>query len=123
MTELELQLLALREDVAWPPTPDLATVVQARVAREPRRRERRARLPRRLVPALAALLLALVAFSVLLAASPETLVLASARREALLAALGALDERDRSVLTCRYLLELSEEETAAALGCRRGTVK
>ena len=33
------------------------------------------------------------------------------------------DERDRSVLTCRYLLELSEEETAAALGCRRGTVK
>ena len=28
-----------------------------------------------------------------------------------------------SVLTCRYLLELSEEETAAALGCRRGTVK
>jgi RNA polymerase sigma-70 factor (ECF subfamily) len=27
------------------------------------------------------------------------------------------------VLTCRYLLELSEEETAAALGCRRGTVK
>ena len=70
MTELELQLLALREDVAWPPTPDLATVVQARVAREPRRRERRARLPRRLVPALAALLLALVAFGVLLAASP-----------------------------------------------------
>jgi RNA polymerase sigma factor (sigma-70 family) len=56
-------------------------------------------------------------------ASPETLVLASARREALFAALGALDERDRSVLTCRYLLELSEEETAAALGCRRGTVK
>ena len=56
-------------------------------------------------------------------ASPETLVLASARRETLLAALAALDERDRSVLTCRYLLELSEEETAAALGCRRGTVK
>ena len=55
--------------------------------------------------------------------SPETLVLASAQRQALLAALGALDERDRSVLTCRYLLELSEEETAAALGCRRGTVK
>ena len=50
-------------------------------------------------------------------------MLASARREALLAALGALDERDRAVLTCRYLLELSEEETAAALGCRRGTVK
>jgi RNA polymerase sigma factor (sigma-70 family) len=57
------------------------------------------------------------------AASPETLVLASARRETLLASLAALDERDRAVLTCRYLLELSEEETAAALGCRRGTVK
>jgi RNA polymerase sigma factor (sigma-70 family) len=56
-------------------------------------------------------------------ASPETLVLAGARRETLLAALAALDERDRAVLTCRYLLELSEEETAAALGCRRGTVK
>jgi RNA polymerase sigma-70 factor, ECF subfamily len=56
-------------------------------------------------------------------ASPETLVLAGARRETLLAALAALDERDRSVLTCRYLLDLSEEETAAALGCRRGTVK
>src|SRR5262249_29286771 len=55
--------------------------------------------------------------------SPEALVLSSARREALLAALNALDERDRSVLTCRFLLELSEEETAAALGCRRGTVK
>jgi RNA polymerase sigma-70 factor (ECF subfamily) len=56
-------------------------------------------------------------------ASPETLVLAGARRATLLAALAALDERDRAVLTCRYLLELSEEETAAALGCRRGTVK
>ena len=55
--------------------------------------------------------------------SPETQVLSSARRDALLAALGTLDDRDRTVLTCRYLLELSEEETAAALGCRRGTVK
>ena len=27
------------------------------------------------------------------------------------------------MLACRYLLELSEEETAAALGLRRGTVK
>jgi RNA polymerase sigma-70 factor (ECF subfamily) len=27
------------------------------------------------------------------------------------------------VLGCRFLLELSEEETAAALGVRRGTVK
>ena len=27
------------------------------------------------------------------------------------------------MIACRYLLELSEAETAAALGCRRGTVK
>jgi RNA polymerase sigma-70 factor, ECF subfamily len=56
-------------------------------------------------------------------ASPESQLLASTRRDALLSALAELDERDRSVLTCRYLLDLSEEETAAALGCRRGTVK
>ena len=70
MTELELQLLALREDVAWPPTPDLATAVQARVAREPRRRTRRAWLPARLAPAVVALVLVLLAFGALLAASP-----------------------------------------------------
>jgi RNA polymerase sigma factor (sigma-70 family) len=57
------------------------------------------------------------------APSPEAQLLTAVRRDALLAALSELDERDRSVLTCRYLLELSEEETAAALGCRRGTVK
>ena len=34
-----------------------------------------------------------------------------------------LDERDRDVLTCRYFLELSEEETAVVLDVRRGTVK
>jgi RNA polymerase sigma factor (sigma-70 family) len=55
--------------------------------------------------------------------SPEAIVLSGGRRDALLAALNQLDERDREVLACRYLLELSEEETAAALGCRRGTVK
>src|SRR6185295_14006381 len=38
-------------------------------------------------------------------------------------ALNRLPERDRLVLACRYLLDLSEEETAAALACRRGTVK
>jgi RNA polymerase sigma factor (sigma-70 family) len=54
---------------------------------------------------------------------PEGSVVASAERDELLAALAALDERDRAVLACRYLLELSEQETAAALGCRRGTVK
>ena len=40
----------------------------------------------------------------------------------LLAAVSRLDDRDRDALTCRYL-ELSEDETAAALDVRRGTVK
>ena len=74
MTELELQLLALRDEVAWPPTPDLATAVQARVAREPRERERRglrAWLPGRLVPALVAVLVLLIALGAVLAASPS----------------------------------------------------
>jgi len=41
----------------------------------------------------------------------------------LLQALESLEERDRLVIACRYLLDLTEAETAAALGCRRGTVK
>ena len=57
------------------------------------------------------------------APSPEAAALSHARREELLAALGALDERDRGVLVHRFLLDLGEEETAAALGIRRGTVK
>ena len=52
------------------------------------------------------------------AAGPEP-----GERERLLAALGALREDDRLVISCRYLLDLSEQETAAALGVRRGTVK
>ncbi len=48
---------------------------------------------------------------------------ASERREQLLDALGRLGEADRLVIACRYLLELSEAETAAALGCPKGTVK
>lgn len=55
--------------------------------------------------------------------SPEAAVLAADRRDALLAVVNALDDRDRDVLACRYFLELSEEETAQVLGVRRGTVK
>jgi len=54
---------------------------------------------------------------------PERALLAAEDRSVLLAALDSLDERDRLVIGCRYLLELSESETAAALGCRPGTVK
>jgi RNA polymerase sigma factor (sigma-70 family) len=57
------------------------------------------------------------------APSPEADVLAAEERERLLAALEALPDDARLALSCRYLLELSEEETAAALGVRRGTVK
>ena len=38
-------------------------------------------------------------------------------------ALAALPERDRSVIACRFVLDLGEEETAAVLGIARGTVK
>lgn len=57
------------------------------------------------------------------ASSPELALLLAERDGALAAALERLDERDRQVIACRYLLELSEAETAAALGCRVGTVK
>jgi RNA polymerase sigma-70 factor (ECF subfamily) len=57
------------------------------------------------------------------APSPEDAVLAAARRTHLLAAVESLPEEQRDVITCRYLLELSEDETAAALGIRKGTVK
>ena len=57
------------------------------------------------------------------APSPEATVLVAERRETLLRALEHLREDDRDVISCRYLLELSEEETAQTLGLRRGTVK
>jgi RNA polymerase sigma-70 factor (ECF subfamily) len=55
--------------------------------------------------------------------SPEAALLDSERRAELLAAIERLGEGHRLAIGCRYLLGLSEEETAAALGCRRGTVK
>ena len=57
------------------------------------------------------------------APSPEAAALDRERDEALLAALAQLSEADRQILTCRYLLDLSEAETADTLGLRRGTVK
>jgi RNA polymerase sigma-70 factor (ECF subfamily) len=55
--------------------------------------------------------------------SPEQWSLAADERRQLLAALDRLSEQDRSVIGARYLLELSEAETAEALGIARGTVK
>ena len=57
------------------------------------------------------------------APSPEAALVSSERREELLTALESLRDDDRLVLACRYLAGLSEQETAAALGLRRGTVK
>jgi len=57
------------------------------------------------------------------ASDPLALAIAGERRGELLAALSALGSRDREVLSLRYLLDMSEQEMALALGCRRGTVK
>ncbi len=57
------------------------------------------------------------------APSPETGVIAGERRDAVLAALGELRERDRRIIEYRYFLGLSEAETAEVLGVAKGTVK
>ena len=57
------------------------------------------------------------------APSPEAAVLANEARRELLAGLERLSHDDRLVIGCRYFLELSEAETATALGVPRGTVK
>ena len=55
--------------------------------------------------------------------SPEAALLALERSSELRAAIERLAERDRLAICCRYLLELSEAETATALGWPLGTVK
>src|ERR1700694_3753450 len=57
------------------------------------------------------------------APSPEAEVVAAEDSHQLLDRVTALSEEDRLVITSRYLLELSGEETAAALGIPEGTVK
>jgi RNA polymerase sigma factor (sigma-70 family) len=57
------------------------------------------------------------------APSPEDATLDADEHARLLAALEQLPADAREVLACRYLLQLSEEETAAALDVARGTVK
>jgi RNA polymerase sigma-70 factor, ECF subfamily len=57
------------------------------------------------------------------APSPEAALLAREQRAELLAAIETLGEEQRQVVACRSILGLSERETAAALGCRPGTVK
>jgi RNA polymerase sigma factor (sigma-70 family) len=57
------------------------------------------------------------------APSPEALLIADERRRELLAAINALRLEDRLVISLRWFLELSEEEMAAVMHVRRGTVK
>src|SRR3954447_7225340 len=57
------------------------------------------------------------------APSPESAVLAQEQRASLVAAINGLRDEDREVIGARYLLDLSETETAEALGIPRGTVK
>lgn len=57
------------------------------------------------------------------AAPAEVEAIASSERAELIAAISRLDERDQLVIGARFFLELSEVETAATLGVRRGTVK
>jgi RNA polymerase sigma factor (sigma-70 family) len=55
--------------------------------------------------------------------SPEAQAEAAEERQALLSALNGMAQDDREVIGCRYLLQLSVEETAAALAVPEGTVK
>jgi RNA polymerase sigma factor (sigma-70 family) len=57
------------------------------------------------------------------ASSPEGATLVAEERAALLAAVERLPVEQRLAVTCRYYLDLSEAETATALGVRPGTVK
>jgi RNA polymerase sigma-70 factor (ECF subfamily) len=54
---------------------------------------------------------------------PADAALSAERRAALLDAIRLLDDRGREVVVCRYLLDLSEAETAQTLGWPLGTVK
>ena len=55
--------------------------------------------------------------------SPEAALLSDERRAELLAAVEGLREEERLVVSCRFFLGLSEDETAQTLGLKLGTVK
>lgn len=54
---------------------------------------------------------------------PEQLALDRLQRDALLDAVRSLADKDQLVVTCRFFLDLSEDETARVLGWPRGSVK
>ena len=57
------------------------------------------------------------------APSPEAALLSTEQRGALLAAVEELPEEQRTVVSLRYFLGLSEQEVAETLGIPQGTVK
>jgi RNA polymerase sigma factor (sigma-70 family) len=57
------------------------------------------------------------------ARSPEAELVDSESRDELFAAIARLKEDERVALVARYFIGLTDEETAAALGVRRGAVK
>ena len=57
------------------------------------------------------------------AASAEQQVLATEREHAIVAALRTLPERQREAVVLRYYADLSEADTALAMGISRGAVK
>ncbi len=56
-------------------------------------------------------------------AGPDEVALSDIDARALMRAVGALSERDRTIIGCRFFAGLSETETAAALDVAPGTVK
>jgi RNA polymerase sigma-70 factor (sigma-E family) len=57
------------------------------------------------------------------AGSPEALALIGEDQRRILVAVGRLPGRQREALVCRFYLEMSEAETARAMGISKGTVK
>jgi RNA polymerase sigma factor (sigma-70 family) len=58
-----------------------------------------------------------------MAGDPADQIVSSDRRSTLIAAIRTLPDPDQLVICSRYLMELSEAETAAAMQCPVGTVK
>lgn len=102
-----------RYDDARPFLPWLLTIV-ANAARNQHRAVARWDRTRRRAPA---------HFTATYVPSAESAALDSESNRDLVRAIGSLSRRHAEVVTYRYLMELSEEETAAGLGIPRGTVK
>jgi RNA polymerase sigma-70 factor (ECF subfamily) len=101
-----------RYDASRPFRPWLLAIVANEARSRARSAERAARLLERAA-----------AVPVASAASAEEAALARVGAEALVDAMRRLPTADQEVLCLRFALDLGEAETAAALGCRRGTVK